>query len=177
MNTPEILFYAKMVNTTKEGNKTLKYTIVEQAGFYPPMESLRGKDGNVSFYLMEKLKEGQQVPSMRLQAKDSLNFTGLKEWFVDGKLSGYAYGYPYDKEAYSKKGRPNPFYEYRKDGFLFLVHQDEDEPDNIIPSYIELVVLKGAKLLISSYCKQLEMGGFDEVLAELRKQAKNEMSI
>lgn len=32
---------------------------------------------------------------MRLQAKNSLNFTGLKDYFVDGKLSGFAYGYPW----------------------------------------------------------------------------------
>ena len=43
MRTPNILFYANMVNTTQEGMKTAKYTIVEQAGFYPPMEALSYK--------------------------------------------------------------------------------------------------------------------------------------
>lgn len=169
---PNIRFYARMVNTTQEGKKTPKYTIVGAAGYYPPMELLRGTDNKVSMNLMNKLKEGDDVPSMRLQAKRSLNFTGLKEWFTNGKLSGFAYGYPFNKPTYSKEEKPNPFYDYRNDGYLFVVHQDQSNPENLIPTEIELIVLEGARVLISAYCKQLVMGGFDEALSELRKQAK-----
>lgn len=172
MNTPNIRYYAMMVNTTKKTQKTLKYTITAQAGFYPPMEQLKGKDGFISMYLMDKLKDGDNVPSMRLQAKKSLNFTGLKEYFEDGLLSGFAYGYPLDKETYSKEQSPNPFYDYRDDGYLFIIHSDEKDPKNLIPTCIELIVLESAKVLISAYCKQLKMGGFDEALAALREQAK-----
>lgn len=169
---PNIRFYARMLNTTQKGKKTPKYTIIGAAGYYPPMELLRGRDTKVSMNLMEKLKEGENVPSMRLQAKGSLNFTGLKEWFVNGRLSGFAYGYPSNKPTYSKDNKPNPFYDYRNDGYLFVVHQDQSNPENLIPTEIELIVLEGAKVLISSYCKQLVMGGFDEALENLRKQAK-----
>lgn len=172
MITPNIRFYARMLNTTQKGKKTPKYTIIGAAGFYPPMELLRGRDTKVSMNLMEKLKEGENVPSMRLQAKGSLNFTGLKEWFVNGRLSGFAYGYPSNKPTYSKDNKPNPFYDYRNDGYLFVVHQDQSNPENLIPTEIELIVLEGAKVLISSYCKQLVMGGLDEALENLRKQAK-----
>ncbi len=168
MNTPNILYYAKMVNTTRKGNSTPKYTIIAEVGYYPPMEQLRSKDGQISMYLMEKLKEGYNVPSMRLQAKESLNFTGLKDYFLDGKLSGFAYGYPLDKPTYGKQNKPNPFYDYKEDGFLFKIYQDGKEQ---IPTCFELVVLEGAKRLISSYCKQMVMGGFDEDLEQLRKQA------
>ena len=173
MNSPNILYYAKMVNTTQNGNKTPKFTITTQAGYYPPMEALKGRGNKISMYLMEKLKEGENVPSMRLQAKKSLNFTGLKEYFQDGKLSGFAYGYPQDKPTYSKDNKPNPFYEYRNDGFLFIVEQDKNDVGNVIPTSIELIVLENAKVLISAYCKQLVMGGFDEALQALRKQAEN----
>ena len=169
---PNIRFYARMLNTTQKGKKTPKYTIIGAAGYYPPMELLRGRDTKVSMNLMEKLKEGENVPSMRLQAKGSLNFTGLKEWFENGKLSGFAYGYPSNKPTYSKDNKPNPFYDYRNDGYLFVVHQDQSDPENLIPTEIELIVLEGVKVLISSYCKQLEMGGFDEALENLRKQSK-----
>ena len=169
---PNIRFYARMLNTTQKGKKTPKYTIIGAAGYYPPMELLRGRDTKVSMNLMEKLKEGENVPSMRLQAKGSLNFTGLKEWFENGKLSGFAYGYPSNKPTYSKDNKPNPFYDYRNDGYLFVVHQDQSNPENIIPTEIELIVLEGAKVLISSYCKQLVIGGFNEALENLRKQAK-----
>ena len=172
MTTPNIRYYARFVNTTQNGKKTPKFTIIEQAGYYPPMELLKGRDEQISMNLMEKLKEGENVPSMRLQAKNSLNFTGLKEYFVDGKLSGFAYGYPLDKSTYSKDEKKNPFFEYREDGFLFLIKQDEKEPNNQVPTCIELVVLEGAKVLISAYCKQLLMGGFDDALQALRKQAR-----
>lgn len=104
-----------------------------------------------------------------------MNFTGLKDYFVDGKLSGFAYGYPLADKTYSAKNKINPFFEYKDDGFLFIVHQDDKavtETEKIRPSFIELIVLDGAKVLISSYCKQLVMGGFNEVLDALRKQAQ-----
>lgn len=173
MNTPNIRYYAKFVNTTQNGKKTPKFTIIMQAGYYPPMEQLKGRDGKISMYLMEKLKEGDNVPSMRLQAVKSLNFTGLKEYFQDGKLSGFAYGYPLDSETYSKGSKPNPFFDYRQDGFLFKVYQDGSDPKSVVPVCIELIVLEGAKVLISAYCKQLVMGGFDDALQALREQAEN----
>ena len=172
MNTPNIRYYAKMVNTTQKGKKTPKFTISEAAGYYPPMEQLKGRDGQISMNLMEKLKEGDNVPSMRLQAKNSLNFTGLKEYFIDGKLSGYAYGYPLDRPTYSNDEKPNPLFDYKDDGFLFVIHTDESDPTSIVPVAIELIVLEGAKVLICAYCKQLVMGGFDEALQALREQAQ-----
>ena len=169
MKTPNIRFYARMLNTTQKA--TPKFTIVGAVGYYPPMELLRGRDNKISMNLMEKLKEGSNVPSMRLQAKNSLNFTGLKEYFQDGEISGFAYGYPDDKPTYSSKNKPNPFYNYRADGYLFLIHQDENNPQNLIPISIELMVLEGAKVMISSYCKMLSLGGFDEALMSVRKLA------
>lgn len=174
MITPNICYYAKMVYDTNS-KKTPKYVITAQAGYYPPMEQIKGRNGFISMYLMEKLKEGANVPSMRLQAKDSLNFTGLKEYFVDGRLSGFAYGYPLTDKTYSSKKKENPFYEYKDDGYLFIVHQDRNAntaPEQIRPTVIELIVLGGAKVLISSYCKQLMMGGFNEAIKSLREQAK-----
>ncbi len=171
MNTPNIRYYAKMVYSTPKGASTPRFTIAEQAGYYPAMDQLKGREGQISMYLTEKLKEGDRVPSMRLQAKNSLNFTGLKEYFINGKLSGYAYGYPDDRKTYSKKNVPNPFYECREDGYLFLVHQNEKEPGSMKPTSIELIVIEGGKVLIAAYCKQLQMGGFNDILQALREQA------
>lgn len=174
MSIPYICYYAKMVYDTNS-KKTPKYVIIAQAGYYPPMKHIKGRNGLISMYLMEKLKEGLNVPSMRLQAKDSLNFTGLKEYFVDGRLSGFAYGYPLSDKTYSSKKKENPFYEYKDDGYLFIVHQDKNTTtalEQIRPTVIELIVLDGAKVLISSYCKQLMMGFFDEDIESLREKAK-----
>lgn len=174
MITPNILYYARL-EFDATSKKTPKYVVTTQAGYYPPIETIIGRNGKVSMYLMEKMKESANVPSIRLQAKNGLNLTGLKDYFVDGKLSGFAYGYPLADKTYSAKNKVNPFFEYKDDGFLFIVHQDDKavtETGKIRPSFIELIVLDGAKVLISSYCKQLVMGGFNEVLDALRKQAK-----
>lgn len=174
MIIPKIRYYAKMVYDDNIQRKTPKYTVISEAGYYPPMEDLKNKKGIISMYLMGKRKEGDNVPSMRLQAKNSLNFTGLKEYFLDGKLSGYAYGNPLDSETYSSKKRNNPFYEYRHDGYLFIIQIDKTTMSKaapIVPTAIELIVIEDGAVLIPSYCKQLIMGGFDEAINSLRKQA------
>ncbi|MCR4582236.1 MAG: hypothetical protein K5764_01590 [Prevotella sp.] len=173
MNTPNIRYYAKMLYSTQQGKCTPKYTITEAAGYYPPMQELIGRDGKISFNLLHQDREdSSSTPPMKLQAKNSLNFTGLKDFWVEGKMSGLAYGYPLGKPTYSSKGKPNPFYNYKDDGFLFIIKGDEQNPQNLLPIALELVVIENGKPLISAYCKQLEMGGFDEVLALLRQQAQ-----
>ena len=176
MIEPTVLYYAKL-KYDPTSKKTPKYVIVEAWGEYEPMKALVGRDGRVSMYLMPKRdNQPTSTPSMRLQAKKSLNFTGLKDYFVDGKLSGFAYGYPLQEQTFSKEATPNPFYERKSDAFLFLVHQDANAitaEEQLRPSYIELIVLDGAKVMVSSYCKQLMMGGFDEILKVLRNDAKS----
>lgn len=171
MICPGLIYYARMADTTN-GKKIPKYTITEQWGYFPPMDEIRGRDGLISMNLVEKLKDGHNVPAMRLQAKNSLNFTGLKDYFQDGKLSGYAYGYPSEVETYGKNNRVNPFCRYKDCGYLFIVHTDGSDPECIVPTEIELLVLDGARVLIPAYCKQLVMGGFDETLKAVRAEAK-----
>ena len=176
MSTPNIRYYARL-EYCKDSKGTPKYMITTQTGYYPPMEELKGRKGAITFYWQEKRKEGLNVPAVWLQAKNSLNFTGLKEFYQNGELSGFAYGYPYNKPTHSKEEKKNPFYEYRGDGYLFVydvqkvINREIGDEDVLLPVYIEMIVLEGARCLISSYCKQLQMGGFDEALNDLRKQA------
>ena len=174
MIQPTILYYARLDYDQKSG-KTPKYVITRAWGDYEPMEALKGRNGLISMYLMSK-REGQpsNCPPMKLQAKNSYNLTGLKDYFVDGKLSGYAFGYPMSEPTYSKDNRPNPFYQSREDGFLFLVHQNKEAPtpaEQQKPDYIEMLVLAGAKVLIASYAKQLVLGGFEDTLRALRRDS------
>lgn len=173
MNSPNIRYYAKMIYSTQQGKSTPKYTISEAAGYYPPMEQLLGRDGKISFNLLHQEREdNSSTPPMKLQAKNSLNFTGLKDFWIEGKMSGFAYGYPFSKPTYSSKNKPNPFYNYKDDGFLFLMQADRQNPKNPTPIAIELIVIENGKPLIAAYCKQMTMGGFDEVLALLRQQSQ-----
>ena len=101
--------------------------------------------------------------------------SGLKDYFINGKLSGFAFGFPPSTPTYSSKAKPNPFFpSYTEDGFLFVVHQDKEAPTSAEqqrPDYIELLVLDGCKVLVGSYCQQLMLGGFDEILKALRRDS------
>ena len=173
MTKPNISFYARFERVTSKTCKTPKYIIMESVGYYPPMQALAGKDGNISVYLMDKLTDGLRLPSMRLQAKNSLNLTGLKEWFNDGKLSGFAYGYPYSEATYSKQQKHNPFYEYKNDGFLFIIDTTTLNPTDNLPLSFEMIVIEKAKAVISALCKQLQMGGFESALQDLRELSRS----
>lgn len=165
-----IRYYCRFTKAAN-GGKCPKYAITEAAGHYPPMDELRGRDGHITMFLMAPIHENLSGPEMRLQAKLSLNFTGLRSYFDNGKLSGFAYGYPFDKPTFSSKGTPNPFYEYRNDAFLFLVHPDKANPENPIPAAFEMLVIADARPVAAALCKQLSMGGFDSDLETLRRAA------
>ncbi|MCF0208142.1 MAG: hypothetical protein HUK07_01720 [Bacteroidaceae bacterium] len=172
MIQPNIKYYALFADVTGS-NKTPKYRIIKEAGFFPQMESLRGKDGFISMYLMEKTTDKASSPQMKLQAKNSLNFTGLKDYFIEGKISGFAYGYPNENPTYSSKKTPNPFYDVKTDGYLFRFFMDK-QPDGeaLKPTGFEMIVIEGGNLLAGSYLKQMIMHGFDELLERLRGLAK-----
>lgn len=175
MIQPTIKFYGRLDYNPMSG-KSAKYTLTCICGDYPPLDGLKGRDSMVSMYLLPK-REGQSsnCPQMHLQAKGSLNLSGLKDYFINGKLSGFAFGFPPSTPTYSSKAKPNPFYPlYTEDGFLFVVHQDKEAPTSAEqqrPDYIELLVLDGCKVLVGSYCQQLMLGGFDEILKALRRDS------
>lgn len=177
MITPNVRLYARFV--LNPATKTPKYTSTAAAGYYQPFEAIRGKDGKVSLFLLESNGSGSKdtAPAMRLQAKGSLNLTGMKDYFIDGKLSGFAYGYPYDRPTYGKDKKVNPFYAYKNDGFLFIVKQKKGDMLDILPDSIEMLVLENARPLIAAYCKQLVMGGFEDVLNLLRLQSQQDKFI
>ena len=111
---------------------------------------------------------------MYLQAKCSLNLTGLKDLFVDGFMSNYAWGNPPKAVTYgTKKPRLNPLVKYVADGFLFVFHYDYEiklgEMER--PLSFEMLWLEGAGLMIPQHCKSLQMGSYDDILKKCRDEA------
>ena len=146
MIQPTIVFYGRLDFDSKSG-KSPKYVLTSVWGNYSPMEALRGRNGMVSMYLLPK-REGQSsnCPQMHLQAKGSLNLSGLKDYFINGKLSGFAFGFPPSTPTYSSKAKPNPFFpSYKEDGFCLLStktkkHQHQpSSKDPIISSFSYLM--------------------------------------
>ena len=174
-----IVYYGQFTLAPDTKIKTPKYLLTSQWGYYPPMDLIKGRDGVPYLYLMPKRKDRASVPPMNLQAKSSLNFTGLKEYFVDGKFSGYAYGNPNTSAYYGKDKKENPFFNYRGDGYLFIMPKEEITTvhfdkvgDVVVPKQFELIVLSGGATLIPHYCKQMLMGGFDNELQAIRQHVK-----
>ncbi len=168
---PVIRYYCCFELRTDKKLKHPKYSIVRQAGYYQPMGHLTGRDGKISLTLVPASKSGSKADGMKLQGKNSLNFTGLNEYFKDGKFSGFAWGNPQGGKEYGeKKKRANPFDSYEGDAFLFIMHQGT-AATGTPPQSMELIVLADARVLVTSYLKQLEIGGFDEELRAMRKLA------
>lgn len=174
-----LIYYARM-EYNRTSKRTPKYVIVAEAGVYPPMEQLRGGDGRISMFLMKRQIAGGNVPPMWLQAKDSLNFTGLKGYFERGRLSGFAYGYPNTAKTYGKDKKPNPFAGNKADAFLFVIHKDGQavtEAGQVCPGCMELIVIKDGQRSVYAHAGRLKSGDYDEALATLREQAKQTVSL
>jgi len=90
-----------------------------------------------------------------------LNFSSL--YIDDLDYQEIGYGYPNAKEHLSN-GSKNPLFEFRNDGYLFIINKDYTE--------IELLIIPDGRNLISSYYQIMIDGGFDDEIRELRKQAK-----
>ena len=174
MNQPKVRMWAKFVLSPKSG-KTPKYVLTDACGWVDELKDLVGRDGYISLYLCPK-REGQSsdAPAMYLQAKYSLNLTGLKDLFVDGMMSNYAYGNPPKAVTYgNKKPRLNPLVKYVADGFLFVFHYDYEIKlgEAVRPLSFEMLWLEGAGLMIPQHCKSLQMGSYDEILKKCRDEA------
>ena len=174
MNQPKVRMWAKFVLSPKSG-KTPKYVLTDAWKWVDELKDLVGRDGYISLYLCQK-REGQpsDAPSMYLQAKCSLNLTGLKDLFVDGMMSNYAWGNPPKAVTYgTKKPRLNPLVKYVADGFLFVFHYDYEIKLGVMerPLSFELLWLESAGLMIPQHCKSLQMGAYDEILKKCRDEA------
>lgn len=140
--------------------KTPKYTANNYGGGYAPVDGLKGRDGKFSVYLLESANTGASAdaPALRLQAKDSLNLTGLKGLVRVNNGLFIAYGTPPDTATYGKSEKKNPFYGMN-DGFIVFLEQEIEESR---PSAIHLFVLKGMKGQIAQIFEEVRGIGWPD---------------
>jgi len=92
---------------------------------------------------------------------NGLNFSSI---FIDDlDFSEIGYGYP-NANRHLSNGCKNPLFEFRNDGYLFLINKDYSE--------IEILIIPDGRNLISSYYQKLIDGGFDDEVRQLRQQSK-----
>jgi len=168
----------KARNGIKVDAKIPRLDVTAQSGYYAPMEAVKNKKGMIYFNLIET--DGV-IKSTDLRRSDVWlqcsfgNFSSI--YMLDFDTENIvAYGNPADAKYFKPKRikntngtvkqveRPNPFYEYRNDGFLFIAKPDF--------SILEIIIATNGRYSIQSMAKQYADGKFDDVLAALRGSAK-----
>jgi hypothetical protein len=159
-------------------SKTPRYEVTALAGYFRPLEAIKDPKGEIVMYYQrnDQCNKNSKAET-RLQCKGSINFSSiyLLGTDFDGCLIGY--GEP-SKEKFltplkkkSKEGRieierPNPFYENKEDGYLFIVGAGG------VPETIEILVVPNGRYLIQGIAMQLADGQFDDALKQVREVAR-----
>jgi hypothetical protein len=160
----------KKQTVKKDGSmsKTPRYLLTAKSGFYAPLEKIKNQKGEVVLYLNETRGVINSPNNRRaehfLMGKDSLNFSSIYHYET---VNGYlvAFGNPHSAEFFGKEKLPNPFFECRDDGFLFIISPDWQ--------VIEVIVIPNGKYTIISNAKQLADGELKDVVRELRESFEN----
>jgi hypothetical protein len=134
------------------------------AGSYKGLTNFVNHKGQLFFY-KTPCRDFVNTDSKRLSewslTSNGLNFSSI--YIDDLDFSEIGYGYPNANRLLSN-GNQNPLFEFRNDGYLFLINKDYSE--------IELLIILGGRNLISSYYQKMIDGGFDDEVRQLRQQSK-----
>lgn len=135
------------------------------SGEYKGLTNFINTQGHLSLYKVPA-KELVNTHYKRLSewslTNNNLNFSSI--YIEELEYPEYGYGYPNKNPFIGKERKPNPLYEFRNDGYLFIVNKDY--------TVIELLIIIDGRNLISSYYQNLIDGYFDKQIEELRKASK-----
>lgn len=133
-------------------------------GNYKGLTNFVNHKGQLFFY-KTPCREFVTTDSKRLAewslTGNGLNFSSI--YIDDLEYPEIGYGYPNASRLLSN-GSINPLFEFRNDGYLFVMNKDYSE--------IELLIIPDGRNLISSYYQKFIDGGFDDEVRQLRLQAK-----
>lgn len=155
----------KAKHKLKVGAKTTSLHCIRSAGFYKGIFPFKNKKGMFFLYLTKAntmVTTTDERRSDYVLQNNSLNFSSIYP-LLRPEFSGFAWGEPNNKKNLSN-GKPNPMYEFKDDGFLFIIKPDY--------SKVELLIIEGGRYLIQGYLKQLASGEFDDALYQMRIKAQ-----
>jgi hypothetical protein len=134
------------------------------AGGYKGLTNFINPKGQLLFY-KTACRDFVNSDSKRLAewslTGNGLNFSSI--YIDDTDFPEIGYGYP-NANRYLSNGCLNPLFEFRNDGYLFIINSDYSE--------IEILIIPDGRNLISSYYQKMIDGGFDFEVNQLRQQAK-----
>jgi hypothetical protein len=134
------------------------------ANGYKGMTNFVNHKGQLFFY-KTSCKDFVNTDSKRLAewslTGNGLNFSSI--YIDDLDYPEIGYGYP-NANRFLNNGSINPLFEFRNDGYLFIMNSDYTE--------IEILIIPDGRNIISSYYQKMIDGGFDDEVRQLRLQAK-----
>ncbi|MDR1348370.1 MAG: hypothetical protein LBJ63_08120 [Prevotellaceae bacterium] len=178
LKTEQLPKEVKTRHKIKAEAKIPRLDVTAQAGYYKPLEALKNPKGMIYFNLMGTdgliNSTDRRRSDVWLQCSAG-NFSSI--YTLDLKTENIVgYGNPADDKFFKPKRlnakdgtikqveRPNPFYEYNKDGFLFIAKPDFSE--------LEIIIVPNGRYIIQSIGKEYADGKMDDVLTALRQAAQ-----
>jgi len=155
----------KKAHKIKLGAKVPRYDVVAIAGYYRSLEAIKNTKGQIIFYLNETRgvidSPDQRRADRFLMGKNSLNFSSI--FLLNNTNSIIGYGTPNEAKTYGKDKQPNPFFDCKNDGYLFIISSDW--------RFIEVLVIPNGKYTILGNAQQMADGVFNEALQTMRTAA------
>lgn len=158
----------KRANKIKVGARVPRFDAVAVAGYYEPLDTFKNGKGMLFFYLQKTIgiinsPDVRRADHFLQCSRDSVNFSSI---YSTGKTSTgkiVAFGEP-NGGTQLKKGKNNPFYGVKNDGYLFIISPDYKR--------IEILVIPDGRHTIRGNVQQLINGNFDEALMTIRQTAQ-----
>lgn len=157
----------KEANGIKVGAKTPRYDCVAVAGYYNPLDNLKSK-GRLYMYLQNTMGIINATLERRaeryLQTSNSLNFSSiyLLDNMIEAERENLFVGFGNPNRNKIARGKENPFYEYRDDGYLFFVSPDWQRIEIVIyqsdkgQCFCNTIQSEAKKMLDKEYFQQVE---------------------
>lgn len=145
--------------------KIKRFDCIRFAGYYKGIEPFKNKKGMFIEFLTPANTMVHTTDERRAEyvlQNNSQNFSSIYT-LLQPEFIGFAWGEPNNKKNLSN-GKPNPMYEFKNDGFLFIINPDFTR--------IELLIIESGRYTIQGYLKQLAAGEFNEALQQMRTTAK-----
>lgn len=155
----------KTRHNIKLESKIKRFDCIRYTGYYKGIEPFMNRKGMFILYLIKANTMVHTTEERRAEyvlQNNSMNFSSVFPLLLP-EYTGFAYGDPNNKEKL-KNGKDNPLYEFRNDGFLFIIDPYFTK--------IEILIIEGGRYTIQGYLKQLAAGEFNDALQHMRKTAK-----
>ena len=152
----------------KTGGAVPRFDLTKMAGSLPGLDALTNKKGMVVMFLQRTMgiinaSDGRRADCF-LMAKNSLNFSSLYLLNRSNERAHYVgFGNPMSSATYGKDNKPNPFYQSRGDGYLFLIPEDWKQ--------IEVFIIPHGKFTVIGEATMMQKNMLDEAIQSIRQHA------